>query len=64
MQAVFTYILGTNATKFVEMGAYQGVFDAMFFFPQHVNILNEGAHCLAALTSESRSFLTWHTIYF
>ena len=44
-----------NAKLFIEMDAFKLVYDTMFFFPKHPGIINQGALCLAALASLSKS---------
>ncbi|KAL5109610.1 hypothetical protein TcWFU_010438 [Taenia crassiceps] len=41
-----------NARRFVGMHAFKLVYDAMFYFPKHPGIINQGALCLAALVSQ------------
>ncbi|KAM3175635.1 hypothetical protein ACTXT7_008119 [Hymenolepis weldensis] len=40
-----------NSRKFIEMGAFKLVYDAMFYWPKHPEIVNQGALSLAALSS-------------
>ncbi|VDM22839.1 unnamed protein product [Hydatigera taeniaeformis] len=42
-----------NARQFIAMDAFKLVYDVMFYFPKHPNIINQGALCLAALVSQS-----------
>ncbi|KAL5968402.1 Serine/threonine kinase-like domain-containing protein STKLD1 [Taenia solium] len=41
-----------NARRFIAMDAFKLVYDAMFYFPKHPGIINQGALCLAALVSQ------------
>lgn len=41
-----------NAKRFIAMDAFKLVYDAMFYFPKHPGIINQGALCLAALASQ------------
>lgn len=36
------------------MGAFKLVYDIMFYWPKHLEIVNQGALSLAALSSSSR----------
>nr|CDS27979.2 protein kinase core [Hymenolepis microstoma] len=40
-----------HSKKFIEMDAFKLVYDVMFYWPKHPEIINQGALCLAALSS-------------
>ncbi|KAM7535505.1 hypothetical protein Aperf_G00000092851 [Anoplocephala perfoliata] len=40
-----------NAKKFIDLGAFKLVYDTMYYWPKHPGIINQGALCLAALSS-------------